>query len=74
MLLSKSAEENLTRMDREYQMYAMGVVRGEAREKRKVKEEMIPRMNALNIPIDVISNAAEMPIEEVQAIINSRVK
>ncbi len=66
MLLSKSAEENLTRMDREYQMYAMG----EARGRQKIKAEMITRMNALNIPIDVISRAVELPIEQVQEIIN----
>ncbi len=82
MLLNKRIEDNLTRMDQEYQMYAMGEARGkacgeaegeargEARGIEKAKAAMVTRMNARNIPLDVISDTAELPIEQVQAIIS----
>ncbi len=82
MLLNKRIEDNLTRMDQEYQMYAMGEARGkacgeaegEARGielgKQQEKAATIANLNAISVPIEVISKAVELPIEQVQAIIS----
>ncbi len=49
----------------------VGEIRGEARGIKMEKSKMITRLNDQNIPLEVISNAAEMSVSEVLEIIKS---
>ncbi len=72
---TKELEKNTRDADSFMGGITVGEIRGEARGIEKgiemEKSKMITRMNARNIPIDVISDTAEMPVSKVLEIIEA---
>ena len=76
---TKELEKNTRDADSFMGGITVGEIRGEARGIKKgieqgiemEKSKMITRMNARNIPIEVISDTAEMPVSKVLEIIEA---